>query len=73
MLRTFALIFPTKDERRSPMTTDLDQRRNSSLVEQIQIENEETLADETSHSTKQTFSVFCSLTLHSLGIIYGDM
>ena len=61
--------------------TPVDQQRYSSplgkhrtsLVDNIQIDNEENLSDDKSHQTKQTFSVFCSLTLHSLGIIYGDM
>lgn len=48
-------------------------KHRQSLIENLQIENDENLSDDKSHQTKQTFSVFCSLTLHSLGIIYGDM
>ncbi len=43
----------------------------TSLVENIQIPNE-TIHNEESHQ-KLTFKTFLSLTLHSLGIIFGDM
>jgi hypothetical protein len=43
----------------------------TSLVENIQNSNE-TIHNEESHQ-KLTFKTFLSLTLHSLGIIFGDM
>lgn len=55
-----------------PSTRPLKKHRQS-LIENLQIDNDDNLSDDKSHQTKQTFSVFCSLTLHSLGIIYGDM
>jgi hypothetical protein len=44
----------------------------TSLVENIQVEREIIIDDEHSHH-KLNLSSFFSLTLHSLGIIFGDM
>ncbi len=51
------------DKNKSPLTT-----HRTILVENIQIENELIIEDEESHSSN-----FFSSTLHSLGIIFGDM